>query len=72
MKNCSFLHPKFLLLKSHLIFNSLLSVSSGDEKLHLMLDILPPMHLLKKSLKNFFSIGNNLILLSALVTFIFV
>ena len=71
MKNCSFLHPEFLLLKSfclrsiqafntmfhrlmkHLkvhqkysaapsIFNSLLSVSSGDETLHLMLDILLP------------------------------
>ena len=69
MKNCSFLHPYFLLLKSfclrsnikhstmfydqmkhlrvcqkdcavHDIFDSLLSVSSGDETLCLMLDIL--------------------------------
>ena len=69
MKNCSFMHPYFLLLKSfclrsnikhstvfyhqmkhlkvrqkycaaHHIFNSLLIVSSGDETLHLMLDII--------------------------------
>ena len=69
MKNCSFLHPYFLLLKSfclrsnikhstmfydqmkhlrvcqkycaaHDIFDSLLSVSYGDETLCLMLDIL--------------------------------
>ena len=47
MKNCSFLHHHFLNLEvrqkysaTRRIFNSLLGVSSGDETLRLMFDIL--------------------------------